>query len=106
MNLIWFGVRSVCLFGKKKDGKNIYEERVLVFSGSNWQEAVSKAMAEMKEYTGFLKTVGYSEVVGYEQDGEPMIDGYEVWSEMYETTEDLDAFVESRYKKYKYQPDE
>jgi hypothetical protein len=102
----WFGVRSLCLFGKKKDGKNIIEERVLVFSGCDEKEAFSKALAELDEYTKCLKTVGYPEVVGYEQDGDELIDGYEVWSELYETAEDLDAFFQSRYGKFKYQPDD
>ena len=104
--IMWFGIRSICLFGKKKDGTNIYEERVLVFSGADENEALEKALTELKEYTKFHKTVGHPWVVGYMQDGDPLIEGYEVWSKLFETKETLDEFWESRYKKYEYFPDD
>ncbi len=102
----WYGVRSLCLFGQKQDGKNVFEERILVFSGLGPEEALSKALAELNEYTTFHKLVGHPEVVAYEQDGDALIDGYEVWSELYETVEDLDTFWNSRYERCKYNPDE
>jgi hypothetical protein len=102
----WFGVRSISVFGKKKDGKNIFEERVVIFSGQNASEALQKALAEDDEYKAFHNTVGHPELLCYEQDGEPLIEGYEVWSALYETDEDLHTFYESRYGKYEYHPDE
>ena len=104
----WFGVRSICLFGSKNDGANVFEERVLVFSGADSQEALRKATAELDEYAKQVSGGGivHPELIGYEQDGDNLVDGYEVWSELYETREDIDTFWESRYGKYKYTPDE
>lgn len=104
----WFGVRSLCLFGRKKDGTNVFEERVLVFSGADSKEALAKASAELDQYVNKVCQTGvaHREIIGYEQDGDPLIDGYEVWSDLYESGHDIDTFWESRYGKYKYHPDE
>jgi hypothetical protein len=102
----WFGVRSLCLFGKKDDGRNIFEERVLVFSGKNSQEALAKAQAELDQYANCHNTIAHPALFAYEQDGDPLIDGYEVWSQLYETSEDIDSFFESRYSRYQYHDDD
>ena len=44
--------------------------------------------------------------MAYEQDGDALIDGYEVWSELFESAESLEEFHQSRYGKYEYHPDE
>ena len=47
---LWFGVRSLCLFGRKQNGINIYEERILLFSGADANEALLKAGDEVDQY--------------------------------------------------------
>ncbi|BBA32190.1 uncharacterized protein sS8_0222 [Methylocaldum marinum] len=41
----------------------------------------------------------------YIQDGDPLIDSYEVWSQLFETNENIDEFFANRYIKYEYHPD-
>lgn len=102
----WFGVRSVYVFGQKKDGTNIFEERVVVFSASTEEEVFAKAEAEAKEYAGAHDMEWHPWQIVFEQEGRPLIDGYEVWSELYESSEDLQSFVKSRYESYEFHPDE
>jgi hypothetical protein len=101
----WFGIRSIYLFGMKNDGTNIFEERIVVFTASSSDEALSKAEHEAKEYATSLQMSVHPYMVLYWQDGEALIDGYEVWSELYESSEDIESFVKSRYDKYDYHPD-
>lgn len=102
---LWFGIRAIYVFGKKKDGTNLFEERIVVFSGSTADEALGKALEEADAYATQLQMVRHPVLVAYEQDGDALIEGYEVWSELYESTEDLEAFVASRYGRYEYHPD-
>ena len=46
----------------------------------------------------------HPEVELYIQDGDKLIDGYEVWSQLFETNENLNDFYENRYEKYTYYP--
>lgn len=106
----WFGIRTVYLFGKKKDGTNVFEERVVAFSGSSEAEAFRKAERESDRYAasngiGIGKMKCHPDMVAYFQDGENLIDGYEVWSELFESSEDLESFYTSRYVRYAYEPD-
>ena len=103
--LRWFGIRAIYHFGKKKDGTNIFEERVVSILANTPEEALTKAEHEADEYAASVKIERYPWLEAYEQDGDPLIDGYEVWSELYESSEDLCSFVESRYRKYEYHPD-
>lgn len=102
----WFGVRTVYLFGKKNDGTHVFEERVVVFSGADFDEALAKAKSESAEYAAALEIEYHPEQIVYEQDGDALIDGYEVWSDLFESTESLEAFYQSRYAKYEYHADE
>jgi len=43
MSKRWFAVRSVFKFGEKKDGTNIFEERVVLFRAENEKEAFARA---------------------------------------------------------------
>lgn len=104
-NTRWFGIRSVYLFGRKKDGTNIFEERVVVFSGRTEQEAFAKAEHEADHYASLHRMQRHPRLDAYFQDDDPLIDGYEVWSELYESAEELRTFVQSRYEKYEYHPD-
>jgi len=36
---LWFGIRAIYLFGQKRDGKNIFEERIVLFSAGTAEEA-------------------------------------------------------------------
>ena len=105
-DLRWFGIRTVYHFGVKNDGMNVFEERVVVFSGKTPEEAHAKAELESDAYAADLDFEAHPEQMGYEQDGDDLIDGYEVWSELFESDEDLTSFYKSRYSRYEYHPEE
>jgi hypothetical protein len=102
---LWFGIRTIYLFGRKRDGTNIFEERVVAFSGRTVAQAFAKARQEADKYARDLKLKRHPQQVVYEQDGDPLIDGYEVWSELYESRETIRLFVKNRYDRYQYHPD-
>lgn len=101
----WFGIRTVYHFGKKNDGTNVYEERVCIFSGENDDEAFEKARREADGYAKDLNLIWHFQQEAYIQDGNPLIDGYEVFSELFEFDGDLKTFYEERYTRYTYTPD-
>jgi len=39
MQSLWFGIRAIYHFGQKKNGTNIFEERIAVFSAGTAKEA-------------------------------------------------------------------
>ncbi len=102
----WFGTRSVYFFGQKKDGANIFEERVVVFSATTEEEAFAKAVEEAKQYAASNDMEWHPWQIAFEQEGRPLIDGYEVWSELYQSSEDLQSFVKSQYEQYEFHPDD
>ena len=101
----WYAVRTVFHFGVKADGTNIFEERVVSFEASGWPEAHAKAEAESQTYAKDRNLPVHPEHSGYEQDGLPLVDGYEVWSELFESRLSLQQFYAERYAKYEYHPD-
>ena len=101
----WWGIRSVFLFGRKKDGTNVFEERVVVFSATTLERAFAKAKTEAENYAKVLKMKRHPYMMAYEQDGDALIDGYEVWSVLYESRESLRSFFKAKYAKYEYHPD-
>ena len=101
----WYAIQTVYHFGVKADGTNIFEERVMSFEAPNFADAHRKAVAESEAYAKENNFVRYSEQSGYEQDGSPLVDGYELWSELYESRESLEQFYASRYRRYLYTPD-
>ena len=101
----WYATRSVYHFGTKENGKNIFEERIVCFEASNFEEANAKAAKESKKYAIDNEFEVHDEQLTYKQDGEPLIDGYELWSELYESDKLLNEFYEDRYKKYVYNSD-
>ena len=103
--LLWFGVRSVYLFGKKKDGTNVFEERVVAFCAKSSDEVFAKAEREAQAYAASNKLEWHPFQIACFQAGDPLIDGCEIWSELYESSENLQSFVKSRYEKYEYHPD-
>lgn len=103
---LWFGIRAIYHFGQKKDGTNIFEERVVVFSASTAEEALAKAEREADAYANTLNMHRHPYLEAYRQDGDALIDGYEVWSQLFESATDLESFVKSRYDQYEYRPDQ
>lgn len=101
----WYGIRIVYHFGVKSDGTNVFEERVVVFEGASLKEAHDKAHVEAQEYSNG-EFVIHPDQTGYRQDGDPLIDSYEVWSELYEADMSLGEFYEARYKQFNYRPDD
>jgi len=100
----WFAIRSVYLFGKKLGGINVFEERVVCFAAETADVAHAKAEQEAEEYARDNEFVLHPEQSGYRQDGKPLIDGYEVWSELFEARLTLQEFYENRYSRYLYEP--
>jgi hypothetical protein len=101
----WYGIRSIFLFGRKKDGTNLFEERVVVFSAVTVEQAFAKARKEADAYAKVINGKRHSYMEAYIQDGDALIEGYEVWSVLYEARESLNAFVRKQYDKYEYHPD-
>lgn len=102
--MTWYAIRSVYHFGMKPDGKNIYEERVVCFKASSLEEAHEKAEKESEGYSRLNNIKAHPESLAYELDEEKLIDGYGVWSELYESQESREEFYEHRYAKYRYRP--
>ena len=103
--MAWYAVRTLYHFGVKADGSNVFEERVVCFEASSFDEAHEKAEQESMAYAQACGFTAHSEQVAYEQDGSPLIDGYEVWSELFESGESLADFWDNRYEKHEYQPE-
>ncbi len=101
----WFAIRSVYLFGRKNDGTNIYEERVVAFEADSTENAHARAAIESDQYAVENGFEAYPHQVGYRQDDDALIDGYELWSAMFESSESLSQFYENRYRKCEYMPD-
>jgi hypothetical protein len=101
----WYAVRSVFLFGKKRDGKNVFEERIVVFSAKTFDGAFAKACREAKRYAKEGRMKRHPLMEAYLQDGDALVDGYEVWSTLFESNDSLHSFVKDRYARYDYRPD-
>ncbi|WP_162844091.1 DUF4288 domain-containing protein [Sinobacterium caligoides] len=101
----WYAVRNVFHFGVKSDGKNVFEERVVVFQAESFDEVHSKAEAEAAQYAKDNDFSVHDMQECYRQDGENLIDGYEVWSQLFEAHLSLEAFYATRYEKFKYDPE-
>ena len=102
----WYAVRSVFLFGKKSK-KNVVEERIVVIQAQDEEEAFTKAELEAEEYAKNDDGPSFEihpTMELYIQDGEDLIDGYEVWSQLFETDMSLNNFYYHRYTIYDYAP--
>ncbi|WP_300678760.1 hypothetical protein [Nocardioides sp.] len=60
----WFGVRSVYRFAERLDGRDVYEERVVIFKAPDLDDAIAQAETEAAEYVDLL---GDGEAVGFYQ---------------------------------------
>ena len=104
----WYAIRTVYFWGQKSDRKNVFEERVVAFKAQSEEKAYEKAREESEAYASKRKDRKYEiypERVGYRLDEKSLIDGYEVWSEMFESDESLEEFYKNRYLNYEYHPD-
>lgn len=100
----WYAIRNVYHFGTKEDGKNIFEERVVCFSAESEEAAHELAKTESEEYVESTNFVSHDEQVGYKLDPGSLIQGHEVWSELFESYDSLDVFYQKRYLDYLYIP--
>ncbi len=101
----WFAIRTIYLFGKKQDDTNIFEERVVVFSARSEEEAFAKAEQEAEHYCAANEMEWYPSQIAFQLAGQPLIDGCEVWSALYQSAEDLESFVKARYEDREFQAD-
>lgn len=46
----WYAVRTVYHFGRKADGTNLFEERIVGFVADSFDEAIDKAAEETHRY--------------------------------------------------------
>ncbi len=84
---------------------NLFEERIVCIVATSQDEAFERAWKEAEEYASFHKLEIYPEQNAYLQEGDPLIDGYELWSVVYESPLSLEDFYEKRYHQYEYHPD-
>lgn len=101
----WFAVRSLYKFGVKKDGKNIFEERIVCFGAPDFDVAATRAREEAETYAKDNDFELHEEQLVYKQDGESLIDCYEVWSELYESYESIHVFFDAKYRRFLYEPE-
>jgi hypothetical protein len=101
----WYAIRSVYHFGVKEDASNIFEERIVSIHAGSWDEAHTKGEKESDEYAIQHNMTCYPEQEGYKQDGENQIDGYEIWSQLFESKLSLETFFAERYSRYDYKPE-
>ena len=88
----WFGVRSVIQFDE------LYEERIVLFSASDFDSALERAEAEASDYA---EAVGSGVVLGlhqaYELDAEALADSTEVFSLMRTSQLDAEASLSTHF---------
>lgn len=100
--MAWFAIRSVYHFSTKPDGTNVFEERIVCFEAATQEEAHEKAYVERQAYAKENGFTAHKQQIGYEQDGDPLIDGYELWSDMFESKDTLEMFYSKRYNRFQY----
>ena len=101
----WYAIRTIYHFGVKANGINVFEERIVGFSAASSETAHSKAEVESAAYAAQNGFIAHSEQMSYQQDGSPLLDGYELWSELFEARCTLDEFYALRYGKFLYEPE-
>jgi len=98
----WYAARNVYHFGSKNDGKNIFEERIVSFEAEDIDEAHLKAAKEALQYSDDNGFDVHDQQLIYKQDGKSLVDGYEIWSELFEAYKSLNEFYLERYQNYIY----
>lgn len=100
----WYAIRTVYLFKAREDGTNVFEERVVCFEAETDTVAHEKGYAERLQYESENGFTAYPEQIGYMQDGDDLIDGYELWSQLFESPDSLEEFYRKRYTAFEYHP--
>ena len=77
----------------------------MCFEAANSDEALARAASESDQYTADSGLEVFPEWRGYEQDGDALVDGYEVWSTLFEARMSLEEFYAARYAKFDHHPD-
>ena len=106
--MAWYAVRTLYLWGQKADGINVFEERVVAFSAETDTDVFAKAQHEADVYAQNADGSGYEiypQQISYQLDEGDLIDGHEVWSQLFEGYESLDEFYQNRYAQYEYHPE-
>ena len=103
--MAWFAIRNIYHFGVKSDGCNVFEERIVCFEGKTEAAAHKKGLTESKQYAARNNFARGPEQCAYRQDGEQLIDGYEIFSQLFETSESPEEFYANRYERYEYHPE-
>ena len=100
----WYAVRTLYAFGIKDDSTNVFEERIVCFSALSADEAFQKSERESERYAADNRLEAHPERELYVQDGERLIDSYELWSQLFESELSLHEFYRQRYEIYRYSP--
>lgn len=103
--MAWYAIRTVYHFGVKNDGTNIFEERIVCFRADSDELAYRRARQEAVKYATEHNFVAHPDQSGYRLDEGDLVDGFEVWSECFESRSSLDEFVRDRYRRFAYVPD-
>jgi hypothetical protein len=103
--MAWFGISSLYHFGQKSDGTNVFEERVVCFQANTAEEAHEKAKRESEHCAADNGLEVFPERESYEQDGDELIEVFEVWSVLFEARSSLADFYAARYAKFDYRPE-
>jgi hypothetical protein len=103
--MTWFAVRTIYLFGTTEDNQNVYEERIVSIEANNFEEAHSKGREEAEEYCDGNGFDMHPEQLVYKQDGSSLIDNYELWSNLYQSSLNISDFYQEHYEKYLYTPE-
>lgn len=98
----WFAIRTIYQCFRKDSGRNVFEERICAFKSCSEEGAFKKAYEEGVQYAKDNNMVRHPWMVCYWQDGDTLIDGYELWSELFESDNSLSEIVEEKYNKYVY----
>lgn len=103
--MAWFAVRNIYHFGVKSNDINIFEERIVCFNAETKEEAHEKATKESEQYAADNDFSIGPEQYAYLQDGKDLIDGYEIFSQLFESAESPEEFYTNRYERYEYHPE-
>lgn len=104
--MAWYGLRTIYQWGEKSDMAAVFEERIVVFEATSADDAHAKASAEAEAYSEGTAWIVHPDQVSYEHsDGERLIDGYEVWSQLFEARCSLEEFYTQRYSHFEYHPE-
>ena len=105
-DVFWYAVRTIYTVMKKRSNNFVYEERICVFKANSIDEAFIKAKYEGEEYASSNNFIRHKFMVSYMLDLDPLIDNHEVWSEYFETELEISEFIDNRYIRYDYTPEE